>query len=116
MENIDEKTAADALLVIVRRIEAMPGAWHSITEELKATVLAAASGDSHALNTYRSFPDAHIELRIVQIDGTPYAIVRAARGIEGKGDPYLIIIGPKPGQDRVVVAVLSERPQDAGRH
>ena len=44
MENIDEKTAADALLVIVRRIEAMPGTWHSITEELKATVLALPQG------------------------------------------------------------------------
>jgi hypothetical protein len=117
MENIGEKAAADALLAILRRIEAMPGAWHSLTEEeLKATVLAAVSGDSDALNTYQSLPDGHIELRIADINGTPHAVVRAARGFEGKGDPYLMIIGPRPGTDRAVVTVLRERPQDAGRH
>jgi hypothetical protein len=111
MENIDEKAAADALLVLVRRIEAMPGTWHNLTEELEATVRATVSGRSDALKAYQSLPEGHIELRTVKFDGTPYAVVRAARGFESNGDPHLIIIGPKPGQDRALVAVLRGRPR-----
>ena len=57
MENIDDKAAADALLVVVRRIEAMPGSWHSLTGELEAAVRATVSGRSDALKAYQCLKD-----------------------------------------------------------
>ena len=47
MENIDDKAAADALLVVVRRIEAMPGSWHSLTGETRG------HGARHRLGSQR---------------------------------------------------------------
>jgi hypothetical protein len=96
MEEIDERAAADALMVTIRRIERMSGPWSAYTDTNAAMAQAAISqyGGRDALDAYLSLPSGHIEMRTVSIRGTPYAVIRAARGFEQQDDPYVVIIGP----------------------
>jgi hypothetical protein len=105
MENNDVRAAADAMIAVIRRIEAMPGSWPSLTDEMAATVRGLLSQHSDPLKTFLSLPSGHIEMRTVDV-GTPFGVIRAARGFEPDDDPYVVIIGPSPGTDRAVVAVL----------
>jgi hypothetical protein len=108
--NIVERAVADALLITIRRIEAMPGSWHGLTDELDSTLRGRLANHPDALNTFLALPNGHVEMRTVEIKSTPYGVVRAARGFEQGDDPYLVTIG----RDRV--AVLLRHPQDAERH
>jgi hypothetical protein len=108
--NIVERAVADALLITIRRIEAMPGSWHGLTEELDSTLRGRLAKHTDALNTFLALPNGHVEMRTVEIKATPYEVVRAVRGFEQGDDPYVVIIG----RDRV--AILLRRPQDAGHH
>jgi len=118
VEKIDERAVADALMVTIRRIERMPGPWTAYTNKNAASAQAAISqyGGKDALDAYLSLPSGHTEMRTVSIRGTPYAIIRAARGFQQQDDPYVVIIGPRLGQNGLQIAVLAGRPQDAGRH
>jgi len=101
----DARAATDAIKAIIRRVEAMPSPWPGVTDEMVSTVRGVLSEHSDPLRTFLSFPSGHIEMRIVDV-GTPFAVIRSARGFERGDDPYVIIIGPAPGQDRAVVTVL----------
>jgi hypothetical protein len=94
------------MMVVIRRIEAAPGSWPGLTDEIAATVRGLLSQHSDALKTYLSLPSGQIEMRTVQVDGLPFGVIRAARGFEPDDDPYVVIIGPRPGRDRAVVAVF----------
>src|SRR5262249_20476674 len=107
MTNIDPRAAAHSLLVIIRRIEAMPGPWRALTDGIDKTLLRVLAKHD-ALNTFLNLPPGHIETRAVKIKDRPYMVVRARRGFEQRGDPYVIVIG----SDDPDIAVLENRPQN----
>jgi hypothetical protein len=53
MENNDVRAAADAMIAVIRRIEAMPGSWPSLTDEMAVycgPVLRHPAGPIQAAN------------------------------------------------------------------
>jgi hypothetical protein len=110
LEKTDARVVSDALMVTIHRIETMPGPWPSVANETAAAVRRQLFGHSDALKAYLSLPDGHIEMRAVDAGPTPHRVIRANRGFEPDGDPYVVIIGPRSGEDRLATAVLLRRP------
>jgi len=90
--NIVERAVADALLITIRRIEAMPGSWHGLTDELDSTLRGRLAKHTDALNAFLALPNGHVEMRTVEINGT-----------------YVVIIG----RDRVPVLLRRPKMPDA---
>src|SRR5262249_22291362 len=112
MTNIDPRAASDSLLIIIRRIEPMPGPWRQLTDGIDKTLRRVLATYNDAIHTFLDLPPGRIETGAVKIKDRPYMVVRARRGFEQRGDPYVIVIG----SDDPDIAVLENRPQNAGRH
>jgi hypothetical protein len=67
MTNIDPRAAGHSLLVIIRRIEAMPGPWRALTDGIDKTLRRVLAKHNDALNTFLNLPPGHIETRAVKI-------------------------------------------------
>jgi hypothetical protein len=109
MANIDERAVSDALLTIVRRIEAMPGDWHRLTNDFDKALRSVLTGKGNALDIFLALRSGQVEFRTVKVRSTPYSVVRAVRGSEQDDDPHVVVVW----HERPIVAVLDRRPQDA---
>ena len=83
---------SDALLTIVRRIEAMPGDWHRLTNDFDKALRSVLTGQGDALDIFLALRSGQVEFRTVKVRSTPYSVVRAVRGSEQDDDPHVVLM------------------------